>query len=100
MPLHVDRTSIHANLAPREHVLQHASGHRRHGSQAAAPQAETATAESTLRLAQVVTPGATDVDHVEQAEALVRTLAARGGSSVATAHGALDPARAALLLQD
>ena len=98
MPLHVDRTSIHTNLAPREHVLHHLADARR--APAPAPQPEAATAESTTRLAAVVTPGVTDVEHVEQAEALVRTLAARGGNSIATAHGALDPARAAGLLHD
>lgn len=102
MPLHVDRTSIHANLAPREHVLDQSPGARRHhpASTPAQPESEVVTADSTVRLTQVATPGATDVANVEQADALVRSLVARGGASMAAAHGALDPARVALLLQD
>jgi hypothetical protein len=100
MPLHVDRTSIHANLAPREHVLEHHAAGRRHGSSAAQAQAEVAPSDATLRLAQVATPGPSDVANVEQAEALVRKLAAGGGNGLAAAHGALDPARVASLLQD
>jgi hypothetical protein len=100
MPLHVDRTSIHANLAPREHVLEHHGGARRHGATAAPSQAEVAPADATLRLAQVATPGPSDVENVEQAEALVRSLASSGSAALTGAHGALDPARVASLLQD
>jgi hypothetical protein len=100
MPLHVDRTSIHANLAPREHVLEHHAGGRRHASPAVQATAEAVPADATMRLAQVATPGPSDVANVEQAEALVRSLAAAGGTGLAAAHGAFDPARVASLLQD
>jgi hypothetical protein len=100
MPLHVDRTSIHANLAPREHVLEHKHGARRHAGAPVEAAGDTATADATLKLAQVATPGDSDVANVEQAEALVRKLAASGGTGLTAAQGALDPTRVASLLAD
>jgi hypothetical protein len=100
MPLHVDRTTIHANLAPREHVLEHHGHGSRSATATLEPPADSSGVDATLRLAQVATPGASDVENVEQAEALVRSLAAAKGGSVTAAHGALDPARVASLVSD
>ena len=74
MPLHVDRTSVQTHQSRGEHVLELAAARARQaaaGPDAAKPQDD---ASPVLRLVGVTTPDTGDVDSIEQAEQLVRSL--------------------------
>ena len=102
MPLHVDRTTVH----PHGQTHAHAQGHvlerqlqrglaTENGLVAASPAAEDAAAVDITRRPS---PAAADVQSIEQADALVRAMLARGGAAALAAHGAADPHRVAALV--
>jgi hypothetical protein len=98
MPLHVDRTSVQAHQNRGEHVLELAAARAR---QAAGPDAVTQQqddASPVLRLIGVSTPDSGDVDSIEQAEQLVRSIVGGGADKALAAHGALDAGRVSALL--
>jgi|tagenome__1003787_1003787.scaffolds.fasta_scaffold17647104_1 hypothetical protein len=98
MPLHVDRTSVQTHQSRGEHVLELAAARARQaaaGPDAAKPQDD---ASPVLRLVGVTTPDTGDVDSIEQAEKLVRSLFGGGADKALAAHGGLDPARVSALL--
>ncbi len=98
MPLHVDRTSVQTHQSRGEHVLELAAARAR--QVAAGPDAARSQddASPVLRLVGVTTPDTGDVDSIEQAEKLVRSLFAGGASKALAAHGTLDADRVSALL--
>lgn len=97
MPLHVDRTSVQAQLSRGEHVLDLTAAR---GRQAAAPETTSAAddASPVLRLVGVSGQDTNDVASIEQAEALVRSLLGQGAGQALAAHGTLDADRVSALL--
>jgi hypothetical protein len=98
MPLHVDRTSVQTHQSRGEHVLELAAARARQA--AAGPDAATSQddASPVLRLVGVTTPDTGDVDSIEQAEKLVRSMFGGGADKALAAHGALDAGRVSALL--
>ena len=98
MPLHVDRTSVQTHQSRGEHVLELAAARARQA--AAGPDAakQPDDASPVLRLVSVSTPDSGDVDSIEQAEKLVRSLFGGGADKALAAHGALDADRVSALL--
>jgi len=98
MPLHVDRTSVQTHQSRGEHVLELAAARARQA--AAGPDAakQLDDASPVLRLVGVTTPDTGDVDSIEQAEQLVRSMFGGGADKALAAHGGLDPARVSALL--
>jgi hypothetical protein len=97
MPLHVDRTSISLNHPQRrEWTID-----RTQREQAAARAGERPAATDSMDRATV--PAAAkdhpELQHVSEAEALVRALLGNG-AALRQAHGEADPARVARLIAD
>ena len=99
MPLHVDRTSVQTHQSRGEHVLELAAARARQAVQGRMrSRSRRMTRSPVLRLVGVSHPDSGDVDSIEQAEQLVRSLFGGGADKALAAHGGLDPARVSALL--
>jgi hypothetical protein len=96
MPLHVDRTTVHTHQSRGEHVLELAAARARQA--AAGPDAAKQQDDASPVLRLMSTPDPGDVDSIEQAEKLVRSMFGGGADKALAAHGALDPNRVSALL--